>query len=44
MAAISTVKAELGGKWAAIVFAQQTLVAWVVAFLVHLVCLALGLG
>ena len=44
MAAISTVKAELGGKWALIVFAQQTAVAWVVAWVVHLVCIALGLA
>ena len=35
VAAIGTVRSELGGRYAAAVFALQITVAWVVAFLVH---------
>ena len=35
VAAIGTVRSELGGRYAAAVFALQIAVAWVVAFLVH---------
>ena len=44
VAAISTVKSELGGRYAVAVFALQVCVAWVVAFLVHAAGLALGLA
>ena len=44
VAAISTVKSELGGRYAVAVFCLQVGVAWVVAFLVHAIGLALGLA
>ena len=37
VAAISAVKRELGGKWAAMVVFLQCLVAWIVAFVVNIV-------
>lgn len=42
VAAIGAVKNELGPRWAVAVFALQCVVAWVVAFIVRLVGLALG--
>lgn len=42
VAAIGAVKNELGPRWALAVFALQCVVAWVVAFIVRLVGLALG--
>ncbi len=35
VAAIASVKRELGGRWAATMVAGQCIIAWVVAFLVH---------
>ena len=35
IAAIASVKRELGGKWAVIMVAWQCLIAWVMAFVVH---------
>ncbi|WP_102338435.1 ferrous iron transport protein B [Collinsella provencensis] len=43
VAAIGAVKNELGPRWALAVFVLQCLVAWVVAFAVRLIGLALGL-
>ena len=43
VAAISTVRSELGGRYAAAVFALQVTVAWIVAFVVHTVFLLAGL-
>jgi len=43
VAAIGAVKNELGPRWAVAVFALQCVVAWVVAFIVRLVGLALDL-
>ena len=40
IAAVASVKRELGGKWAAIMVANQCIVAWVCAFVVHLIALA----
>ena len=37
IAAIASVKRELGGKWAVIMVAWQCLIAWVMAFVVHAV-------
>ena len=37
VAAIASVKRELGGKWALYIVVSQCVVAWIVAFLVHLV-------
>ncbi|MCD8266677.1 MAG: ferrous iron transport protein B [Prevotellaceae bacterium] len=37
MAAIATVRRELGGKWALGVFLTQCVVAWIVAFVVYLI-------
>ena len=44
VAAISTIRRELGGRWAAGVLVGQCVVAWVAALLVHTVGLLLGLG
>ena len=44
VAAISTVKSELGGRYAVAVFALQVCVAWVVAFIVHALGMVLGLA
>ena len=43
VAAISTVRSELGGRYAAAVFALQVTVAWIIAFIVHTVFLLAGL-
>ena len=43
VAAISTVRSELGGRYAVAVFALQVTVAWIVAFIVHTVFLLVGL-
>lgn len=37
VAAIASVKRELGGKWAVVVVIGQCVIAWAVAFVVHLV-------
>lgn len=44
VAAIASVKRELGGKWAAGVAITQCVIAWIVAFIVRLIGLAIGLG
>ena len=44
VAAISTIRRELGGRWAAGVLVGQCVVAWVAALLVHTAGLLLGLG
>ena len=44
VAAIASVKRELGVKWAFGVVVWQCLVAWVAAFVVHLIGTAVGLG
>lgn len=44
VAAVSSIKRELGGKWAAAIVVEQCAIAWLVAFVVRLVGLALGLG
>lgn len=44
IAAISTIRRELGGRWAAGVLVGQCVVAWVAALLVHTAGLLLGLG
>ena len=36
VAAVSAVKRELGGKWALIIVIAQCLIAWIVAFVVHM--------
>ena len=43
VAATSTVRSELGGRYAAAVFALQVTVAWIIAFVVHTVFLLAGL-
>lgn len=43
VAAIASVKRELGGKWAFLVMALQCGIAWIVAFFVHLAGLLLGI-
>ena len=44
VAAVTSVRRELGHKWALYVVVWQCAVAWVVALLVRLVCLAVGLA
>lgn len=44
VAAVTTVKSELGGKYAAIIVVVQCIVAWIVAFIVHGAGLLLGFG
>ena len=44
VAAIASVKRELGGKWAVGVSITQCVIAWLVAFLVRIVGLLIGLG
>ena len=44
VAAIASVKRELVGKWAAGVAITQCVIAWIVAFIVRLIGLAIGLG
>lgn len=43
VAAIASVKRELGGKWAVFVVMIQCVIAWIVAFLVHLAGMGFGL-
>jgi ferrous iron transport protein B len=38
VAAIASVKRELGGKWALFVVIGQCVIAWIAAFLVHMIC------
>lgn len=42
VAAIASVKRELGGKWAATVMVGQCVIAWIAAFAVRMIGLALG--
>ncbi|MBQ2283962.1 MAG: ferrous iron transport protein B [Agathobacter sp.] len=42
VAAVAAVKRELGGKWAVLVVFLQCAVAWIVAFLIHIVGMLLG--
>jgi ferrous iron transport protein B len=44
VAAISSIKRELGGKWAFGVVLGQCLIAWVCAFLVRAVLILLGVS
>ena len=43
VASIAAIRRELGGRWAVGVVVWQCVVAWIVAFFVHGVCLAVGL-
>ena len=44
VAAISSIKRELGGRWAVGVALGQCVVAWLAALIVRLLCLALGVA
>jgi ferrous iron transport protein B len=44
VAAIASVKQELGGKWAIFVVVGQCLIAWGIALVVRFIGLVLGLG
>lgn len=44
VAAVASIKRELGGRWAALVIVGQCAVAWVFSLLVHLIGAMLGLG
>ena len=41
VAAVASIKRELGGKWAVGVVLWQCAVAWIAAFLVRLVCMGM---
>ena len=44
VAAIASIRRELGGKWAVGVIVGQCVIAWIAAFVVRLIGLALGMG
>ena len=44
VAAVASVRREMGGKWALYVVVWQSVIAWIVALLVRLCCMAAGLG
>jgi ferrous iron transport protein B len=44
VAAITSIKRELGGKWALGVVVMQCVIAWLAAFVVRVIGLALGLS
>ena len=44
VAAISSVRRELGGKWALGVVIMQCVIAWIAAWIVRMIGLILGLG
>ena len=44
VAAVSSIKRELGGKWAVAIVVEQCVLAWVMAFAVRLVGMVFGLG
>ena len=44
VAAIAAIKRELGAKWALGIVVMQCAIAWIVAFMVHGICLLLGMG
>jgi ferrous iron transport protein B len=44
VAAVASIKRELGGRWAFGVVIWQCVLAWVMALIVRLIGLALGLG
>ena len=43
VAAVASIKRELGGSWAFGVVIWQCFVAWVIAFVVRLICMAVGM-
>ena len=44
VAAIASIRRELGGKWALGIVVGQCAIAWVCAFIVRLIGLALGMA
>ena len=44
VAAIASIRRELGGKWAAFVVVGQCVVAWFAALIVHLIGAVIGLA
>ena len=44
VAAVSSFKRELGGKWALGIVAEQCAVAWIAAFIIHTLMTLIGLG
>ncbi len=44
VAAVASVRREMGGRWAVYVVVMQCAIAWVVAFLVHLIGMIAGMG
>jgi ferrous iron transport protein B len=44
VAAVASIKRELGGKWAFFIVVGQCVVAWICAFLVRLIGLVIGMA
>lgn len=44
VAAIASIKREMGNKWAVAVVVWQCAVAWIVAFIVRSICMLIGIG
>ncbi len=44
VAAVASIRREMGGRWAVYVIVEQCLIAWIAAFLVRLIGLLLGMG
>lgn len=44
VAAVSSIKRELGGKWAAAIVVEQCVIAWLAALVVRLVGMVMGIG
>ena len=44
VAAIASIRRELGSKWAFSVVIWQCVIGWAVAWVVRMICLAAGLG
>ena len=43
VAAVASVKRELGGRWAAFMVVFQCVIAWICAFIMRLILMGLGL-
>lgn len=44
VAAIASIKRELGGRWAMGIVILQCLIAWICAFVVHTICILIGIA
>ncbi len=44
VAAVAAIRRELGHKWSLCVVIWQCVIAWIIAFIIRLICMACGLG